>query len=194
MLVWLKKFIPRTVKRTIRSFLKNAWESLLYSIVRRRLNLRVIKHIVFVCKGNICRSAFAEKYLKRKMTGEAVRIESCGLDVDQGGYSPPEAVRVAGDFGVDLASHHAKGLSSCNLQGADLIIAMEYCQYLRLRDLYPGKEACICLLRQFAPWPARIFCNIDDPFGLGDKAFRKCYRQMLESLEALRVLFTERTV
>lgn len=194
MLVWLKKYIPRHLKRAIRCFLKNAWESLLYRIVRRRLDLRDIKHIVFVCKGNICRSAFAEQYLKKKITGEAVCIESCGLDVDQGGYSPPEAVRVAGDFGVDLASHHAKGLFSCNLQGADLIVAMEYGQYLRLRDLYPEKVACICLLREFASWPSGIFCNIEDPFGLGDKVFRNCYHQMLESLEALRGLFTERTV
>ncbi|MEA5115729.1 MAG: hypothetical protein VB050_17060 [Geobacteraceae bacterium] len=194
MLAWLKKYIPRPVKRAIRCFFRNAWESLLYKIARRHLDLRVIKHVVFVCKGNICRSAFAEKYLERKMTEEAVRIESCGLDVDQGGYSPPEAVRVAGDFGVDLASHHAKGLSSCNLQEADLIVAMEYGQYLRLRGLYPEKEACICLLREFAPWPTRIFCNIDDPFGLGDKVFRGCFRQMLKALEVLQVLFTERTI
>jgi protein-tyrosine phosphatase len=42
------------------------------------------------------------------------------------------------------------------------------------------------LLRDFAPWPFNLFCNIYDPFGLGEGEFRRCYKLMGKSLEGLK--------
>ncbi|MBE0501801.1 MAG: hypothetical protein IBX47_10195, partial [Desulfuromonadales bacterium] len=99
-----------------------------------------------------------------------------------------EAVLAGREFGVDLAAHCSKGFEVCDLKSAELIVPMEYGQYRRLVDLYPGYKNKIHLLRDFAPWPDRLFCNIYDPFGLGEAEFRRCFGGMRVALEGMRTL------
>jgi protein-tyrosine phosphatase len=145
-----------------------------------------MRHIIFVCKGNICRSAFAEHYLRRQVPDGTLRIESCGLDVDQGTFPPAMAVRVAREFGLDLALHRSKGLVACDVHNADLVLPMEFWQYLRLTAMFPDEKGKIRLLRDFAPWPVRLFCNIHDPYGFGENEFRRCFRRLQKALDGLK--------
>lgn len=186
MLKRLKLLVPRKIKRVAKRTIINMWESVIYRMVRSVPPTGGICHIVFVCKGNICRSAFGEHFLRKVVTEPSVRIESCGLDVDQGHISPVAAVRVAGDFGVDLSRHLSKGLAACDLENADLILPMEYWQYRRLRDIFPELRSKTFLLRDFAPWPMRLLCNIYDPYGLEDKEFQDCFSQMRCAIDGLQ--------
>ena len=181
----LKKFFPRSFKRPGKRVLQSLCDSVAYRFGRRQAGIGKIRRLVFVCKGNICRSAFAEHYLRSLGAGANVRIESCGLDVDQGGGPPPEAVQIAGELGLDMSAHRSKGIIECDLQGADLVVAMEYGQYLRLRKQFPSPKGKVRLLRDFAPWPESLACNLYDPFGLGEKEFRRCFIRMERALIGL---------
>jgi protein-tyrosine phosphatase len=181
----IKRMVPHPIKRKVRRFLQNMIDSPVYLISRNRFVDRNVRHIVFVCKGNICRSAFAEHYLKYFLSKGNFMIESGGLDVDQGNFSPIDAIAISRKYKVDLSRHHSKGLSCCDLKNADLILPMEFVQYLRLIDIYPEYKEKIRLLRDFAPWPERFFCNIFDPFGHGQDEFHLCFRQMKRALDGL---------
>lgn len=181
-----KRFIPRSVKRGVKRALLNIGQSILYIVFRGQPEKRDVRHIVFVCKGNICRSAFAEYYLRAQISKRTIKIESCGLDVDQGTASPAEAVMVGREFGVALDTHQAKGLKACSMQTADLIVPMEYIQYKRLLSMYPERKGRIRLLSEFSPWPKKILCNIDDPFELGEGEFRRCFNAMQLALDKLK--------
>lgn len=185
MLDCLKRFIPRSFKLKGYRICQNVWESVKYQRVRDRFTARNCSHIIFVCKGNICRSAFAEHYLKRLMSSEKCRIDSCGLDASEGIPSPPEAVDVGAEFGTDLRAHRSKGLMSCDLENADVIVPMEYKQYKALVSMFPAQKKRIKLLREFAPWPQRFICNIHDPFGLGKDEFRLCFRVIQKALHGI---------
>lgn len=178
--------VPKLLKRFMRRTLMNIWESAKYRLVRADSSHEGIRHIVFVCKGNICRSAFAEYYLKRGVPIDGMTIESCGLDVDQGVNSPPVAIHVAKEFELELESHRSKGVASCDLRKADLIIPMEFRQYVRLTTMLPEKKRNIRLMRDFAPWPDRLFCNIDDPYMSGESDFRRCFMRLQKALEGLK--------
>ncbi len=188
MFSWLKANLDRKFKRNVRRGFQTLFDSAAYRLVRDTFAAKGARHIVFVCKGNICRSAFAEYYLRGLVRSESLRIESCGIDVDQGGISPEEAVLAGREFGVDLAAHCSKRPEACDLESAELIVPMEYGQYRRLIDLYPGYKNKIHLLRDFAPWPDRLFCNIYDPFGLGEVEFRRCFGRMRVPLEGIGTL------
>jgi protein-tyrosine-phosphatase len=123
--------------------------------------------------------------LKQKILVKGITIESCGLDVDQGIFSPAVAVRIAKEFDLSLDSHRAKSLASCDIHRADLILPMELQQYICLITMFPDKKQKIKLLRDFAPWPVRLFCNINDPYGSDENEFRHCFRQMQKALEGL---------
>lgn len=182
----LKGLLPPPIKRAVRHTLQDVYESIMYFISRENVFYGDLHHVVFVCKGNICRSAFAEYYLGLLVPKGTLKIESCGLDVDQGGFSPSEAIRVGREFGVELGMHRSKGLTASDLQNADLIVPMEYGQYLRLLAMFPDYKRKIKLLRDFISWPARLKCNIYDPFGLGEGEYRRCFMGMQIALDGLK--------
>lgn len=178
--------IMRVLKKEIILWCRLILESILYRIVRRRNVVITPRKIVFVCTGNICRSAFAEKLLKEGTDDRFPTIESCGLDVEVRSPSPYEAVLAADKIGLDLRNHLSKGTKCCDLEGADLILAMEYWQYCKLVESFPNKRRQIKLLREFAPFPENILCNIADPFGHNERAFEKCFAQIRRSISAIK--------
>lgn len=181
----LKRFIPNRYKRVVKLSLRNCWQSLRYYVFDGRIlgkkNYKP-KSIVFVCKGNVCRSSFAEVRLRKICKTNKLSIDSCGLDVDQGNYPPTDSVLIAKEFGCRLEYRRAKSLHQCNIEKADLILPMEYGQYQKLLILLPEKKKHIRLLREFAPFPFKIFCNIDDPYGWGTDTFRKSFWMIEQSL------------
>jgi len=186
MLSRLKNMLPRPLKRSVRRAWQNSCESVQYQLLAKNIPAGRIGHVIFVCKGNICRSAFAEYYLRQQLPEATLRVESCGIDVDQGLFSPPEAVKVAGEYQLGLESHRSKGLASVDIHNADLIVPMEYRQYLQLKAMYPGETSKIRLLRDFAPWPERLVCNINDPYGAGEKEFRRCFGRLKRAIDGLK--------
>jgi protein-tyrosine phosphatase len=184
-----KEFFPKRLKRGIKLSIRNIFQSIKYYLIDKQITAWPQKifpsHIVFVCKGNVCRSRFAEERFNL-LFGEKVKlIESCGLEVNQGSYPPFNSVCVAAEFSCDLHNKLSKGLSECDLENADLILPMEYEEYKQLVEMFPWKKNNIRLLRQFAPLPFSIFCNIEDPYGWGKSVFRKTYSLIDKALHRL---------
>lgn len=193
MILTIKNYIPLAVKRVIKQLGRNIGDSLRYysgsgiSLIKVKPSKNdKIASIIFVCKGNVCRSVFAEYRLRNLLGSTQVKVDSCGIDVDQGGFPPQDSIDVAAEFSCSLHGRQAKGLHRCNIAGADLICAMEYWQYKLLIRLYPEKGKNILLLRNLAPLPYRLFCNIADPYGLGPEEFRRVFRLIDRALEQIR--------
>lgn len=176
----------RIVKRNAKLFVRNIYESVLYCFARSRRVSRDTRRVVFVCMGNICRSAFAEYLMKSVTNDKILSIESCGLNVDVSTSSPIEAIITAKTFGLDLEGHLSKGLECCDLENADLILAMELRQYKKLVELFPHKKRNIMLLREFTSFPENLLCNINDPFGQSEEIFAKCFSQIKRSIHAMK--------
>jgi protein-tyrosine phosphatase len=180
----IKKGIPKRFKRSLKHSIRNVRDSARFRFSGKVPEPRALAHVIFVCKGNICRSAFAEHYLRSKVAN-SLKIESCGLDVDQGFFPPEEAVLAAAQLGVDLAPHYSKGIAACDIENADLILAMEVDQYLRLVEKFPEKRERIGLLRNYVAGPSGLLCNIQDPYGQPLRNFKACYRLMQKALDTL---------
>ncbi|MCF8095708.1 MAG: hypothetical protein K9J79_10155 [Desulfobacteraceae bacterium] len=186
----IKDLFPQRFKGPLKRSFQNILQSLNYrsSACRAfgaRESIRNAAYVVFVCKGNICRSPFAAHALHRILSLDSVRIESCGLDVDRQMPSPPEAVKAAGKFGVDLSAHLSKGISDCDMKGADLIVPMEYYQLSRIVEMFPEYRGKTLLLRQFAPFPHNVFCNIYDPYGGSKSEYTRCFTLINKSLRGV---------
>lgn len=183
------RFIDYLVaKREIKLLLKNCAYSVLY--VFRRITSRKIEltnNILFVCKGNICRSAFAEYRFKMivQENRDHLIIRSCGLEANPSGQSPNDALTVAGEYGVELTNHVPKPVTSSYVDDADILLAMEYRQLKEIKKKYPMHKEKIRLLREFAPFPHNLLVNIDDPYGWDIPAFRKSFAMIDKSLLGL---------
>ena len=178
----------KAAKKKVQLWCRNLFESAIYQVVRKRGLIKNPGKIVFVCTGNICRSAFAEKLMKAEINSPFLTIESCGLDVQVSSPSPVEAVRAANKIGLNLEDHLSRGFEYCDFECADLILAMELWQYRKLLKMFPHKLLEIKLLREFTPFPENLLCNINDPFGDSDVGFDKCFAQIRRSVPAIKLL------
>jgi protein-tyrosine phosphatase len=149
----------------------------------QRLVPSTARSFVFVCFGNIMRSAMAEFLMRREISGappeelRRVHIVSAGLHATPGKEAHPWAQEAAAGMGISLAQHRAKLLTREIVEQADCVFAMDFQNKAELLTLYPEAEDKIYMLSAYAEgaWQYR---EIPDPY-LGDvEITRFCGRQL----------------
>ena len=133
------------------------------------MELQLRFQILFVCTGNICRSAMAEGFLRAYIPEEyrgRVTIKSAGT-LDSYGYSPPqEAIDVMDQVHVDIRGHRSQGVTNQLMEQSNLVLAMEQEHVLYLQTLFPKYKNAIFLLGHFLK-KSRVKKSdeIQDPYG-----------------------------
>ncbi|MBT9174113.1 MAG: Protein-arginine-phosphatase [Syntrophomonadaceae bacterium] len=141
------------------------------------------KKVFFVCSGNTCRSPLAEAFARHflKLDGEAGwTVISAGLSALAGSPATPEAVTVAGEFGLDLSGHRARQLTGEMLDGADLVLVMTAVHKARVLEKGPHLAGKVWLVKEYVYGAAE---DVVDPFG-GNLAVYRAMSLELEKLTA----------
>jgi len=133
-----------------------------------------VSRLVFVCKGNICRSPYAE--IKAKQLG--VKAVSMGLYTKEGSPANSDALRRALYRGVNLEGHKAKLYDSVKINDNDLVICMEP-WHVKLFKEVDGSSCQVILLGLMKKNPSII---IDDPYGKPDIFFDGCFQAIDNAL------------
>src|SRR5690348_5345658 len=79
------------------------------------------RRLVFVCKGNICRSPYASA----RARSLGVPAASFGLEAGDGAPADPQAAQNALLRGIDLSEHRAKKMQLSHISRGDLIVVFE---------------------------------------------------------------------
>lgn len=133
----------------------------------RKIQWEKVERLVFVCNGNICRSAFAE-VVARSMNLEAV---SCGINTHDGKPANELAIQIASENGFDLSKHKTRTLNSLVLRSTDLLIVMETWHIKHLQDALNGSYRYTLL----GLWCSPVTPYIQDPFGGSAAYFKICF-------------------
>jgi protein-tyrosine-phosphatase len=147
----------------------------------QRLAPAAARSVVFVCYGNIMRSAMAE-YLMRQTLAQAgvaepVQIVSAGLHASPGREAHPWAQQASAELGISLANHHSKLLTPEMVEKADCVFAMDFQNKAELLILYPQAQAKILMMSAYGEGSWR-YREISDPY-LGDlESTRGCSRHL----------------
>lgn len=112
---------------------------------------------MFVCKGNICRSAFAEAVAKSR----GLNSISCGVETRDGLPADRKAVEAALRKGEDLESHKTQKITSISARDRDLFIAMEPWHVNYIDEEFGNKARCTLL----GIWGKPVSPYIHDPYG-----------------------------
>lgn len=159
--------------------------SLLDMLRVRAANKRLVpqsaRSFVFVCHGNIMRSAMAEFLMKQALQQmgleQQVHVTSAGLHACAGREAHAWAQESSSHLGISLAQHRAKPFSQKMAEEADCILAMDFQNKAELLAQYPELREKIFMLSAYSdgPWQYR---EIPDPY-FGDlEATRFCARQL----------------
>lgn len=125
-----------------------------------------IGRVVFVCHGNICRSALAEAIFKQHCDLDAT---SLGLDTTSGKPANPRLMKVAKEkANIDLSAHRTTSLKDYECRPTDLFVCMEIRHIRKLRKL--GYTNPCALLGAFGD---NRLSRINDPYSANDHFMEK---------------------
>ncbi|NIF24594.1 arsenate reductase/protein-tyrosine-phosphatase family protein [Candidatus Pantoea multigeneris] len=128
----------------------------------------MIKSVLVVCVGNICRSPTGERLLKQALP--AMRVESAGLSAMKGYAADQTASDVAAQHGLSLAEHQARQLTAEMCREFDLILVMEKRHLEQVNRIDPAARGKTMLLGH---WLNQR--EIADPYRKSREAFEDVY-------------------
>jgi protein-tyrosine phosphatase len=126
-----------------------------------------VERLVFVCKGNICRSAYAEA----RASSAGFPAASFGIEARPDAPADPSATTHAAARNVSLSAHRTTPLRAFAYRPGDLLVCMEPPQAKIVAKLFPGGRLQVTLLGLWAK-PARPW--LFDPYGSGDGYWCTC--------------------
>ncbi|NWK98519.1 phosphotyrosine protein phosphatase [Sphingobium lactosutens] len=148
----------------------------------RRPDPASVTRLVFVCQGNICRSAFADVAARRL----GLRTASFGLSTTTGRAAHPLAIATAEALGHDLSAHRAIDLADYVPEEGDLLLAMEVRQLHRLAADPRVRNLPRLLLGR---WTRPLMPHLHDPYGLDDRYMAQCLSRIDHAITRLAVSF-----
>ena len=138
-----------------------------------------VRRVVFVCLGNICRSAYAH----RVAASLGMPAVSIGLSTSTGAASPDAALRAAQRCGADLSTHRATDFRDFEALPGDLFLAMEIGHAHELqRRLIARTDVQIALL---GLWCEPATPHLHDPYTLSDAYFDRCFARVRQAVHGL---------
>ena len=124
------------------------------------------ERLVFVCQGNICRSALAEWVFKSHSAIEAI---SLGLNTHSGKGANPRLLKIANERKkIDLSSHQTTSVEDYVPKSGDAFVCMEASHIKQMESL--GYTGPFLLLGSFGQ---KKTYRINDPYSANDTYMAK---------------------
>jgi len=155
--------------------------------VRALQELECAKRILFVCKGNICRSPFAE-YYARRIFPSSLEISSFGYYPKSGRPSPANAQTASQANGIDLTGHRSQIISQEDIDQADIVFVFDEENRRTLLERYPDARRRIYFLGCLS---SEGKMQIKDPYGGQVKEFEKTYNLIEHALDSIAATVVE---
>jgi protein-tyrosine phosphatase len=156
-------------------------------------------NVLFVCTGNLCRSATAEAFARREMQrhqGAPLRFISAGTHAIEGSPAASRSAIAAAERGAPMERHHARELTRRRVRAAHLILLMaaEHRPFVLALDRSAARRTFLVasFARAVSQWswladsPAELVAmaaeharelpgdDIDDPLGHPPAAYTAC--------------------
>ena len=126
----------------------------------------MIRHILVVCVGNICRSPMAEALLRDALREQKdIIVESAGLGALVDHPASEHAVTLMRERGLDISEHRARQITPDMVHDADRVLVME-AGHKRVIDM--NEPAARAKIYRLGEWQER---DIQDPYRQPREAF-----------------------
>jgi len=132
-----------------------------------------VRRVVFVCQGNICRSALAEEVFRNQTS---FPVASIGLDTQTGKPASPRMLIAAKELNYSLERHRTTSIHDFEIKEGDLLVCMQPEHVFHLNALTPmgSKVLFGSVLKRKNP-------RITDPYSANDIYMKKCAAVIIEA-------------
>ncbi|MFQ3789809.1 low molecular weight protein-tyrosine-phosphatase [Halomonas sp. A29] len=137
----------------------------------------MIRSILVVCRGNVCRSPVAAAMLQQRLPH--CQVSSAGLTALVGQGVEPSARALAESAGFDVSGHSARQLDAQHLAEADLVLVMSDEQRRMISERWPQ---AIGKVMRLGYWLAQgEGLDIPDPYRRPAEAFQRAHQLIDEA-------------
>lgn len=142
----------------------------------------IIKHVLFVCTGNTCRSPMAEALFRAK-ADKNIKVKSAGIYAMPGMSASEGTMKVLKERSIRF-EHESKPLTEELVDWADIILTMTKNHHEMTVQTYPKAADKIFTLKEFAFDANTDIEDILDPVGGSTDTYRATAKEMDPLLEA----------
>lgn len=134
-----------------------------------------LKHVLFVCTGNTCRSPMAEGLFRKLIAGRSdYTVSSAGVAASKGAPCNPETENLLKKRGAPLVDFRSRQVTEAVLSAATHVFAMSRSHLQTLESRFPEQADKFYLVCEFAEIPrGGIGADVPDPIGLGRRAYEE---------------------
>ncbi len=141
------------------------------------INWKSIKKLIFICKGNICRSAYAH-YIAKNI---GIPNDSFGLQAGIGIKPPQNIINAAKRNGIDMHNHTSKNIRQYKPKQGDILIFFEPKHTKQLINLKINYTSSTLL----GLWLPRAKPYIHDPYNQNIEYCIYCLNQINQAVNQM---------
>lgn len=134
-----------------------------------------LKHVLFVCTGNTCRSPMAEGLFHKAIAGrEDFTVSSAGVAASKGTPVSRDTQNILIKRGAPLKNFASRPVSAAILESATHVFAMTEGHLAVLESRFPEHADKFFLVREFSGISdKRQGIDVPDPIGMGAAAYEE---------------------
>lgn len=146
-----------------------------------------MKKIMFICTGNICRSAMAEAYMKKRVAQEKLEIDvnSSGLYAEDGEAATYLAKEAMQEYDVEIESHRATNTRKSDAANRDILLCATNGHKQLLTQMMPNVKEKIYTIKEYAYGKDCSNPDISDPWGYDITVYRNCAKEIVQAIEKI---------
>jgi len=148
--------------------------------------LEQAKNILFLCYGNINRSAAAECIFKQQTNKPGYQVQSAGFHPIDKRPADPNIVKIAKQQQIDMQNCSSQTVDKQVLETADIVFVMEIDHLLKLFSLYPQYKHKAYLLGSLDTDKTSEL-EISDPYGKTIEEYQACFNQIKTCINFLNI-------
>ena len=141
--------------------------------------------IMFICTGNICRSAMAEGMMKKLAKDDNLDLDicSCGIYAEDGNYATYNAVEAAKYYDVNIEGHRATNISKSKIREMDIILCATESHKQSVLYMYPELKEKVFTMKEYAELDKNgQDMDIKDPWGYDMNVYQNCAEEIEKCL------------
>jgi len=159
-----------------------------------RMSSSKLKHVLFVCTGNTCRSPMAEGLFRKAVAGrDDYEVGSAGMAATCGTPMSPETSKVLKKCDATIPSFASRPVSAELLEEATHVFAMTRGHLMALERNFPEHSDKLYLVCEFADLPGKgVGADVPDPIGMGPAAYKEVAEVLSVAVPSL-IAFIDQT-